>query len=180
MTDSYGLPRSHSLVERWGHWSPQLLISAIAAVIMLGLRPTAPTAATLLGSVGLFSFVIVTWLLMRQHDRRLCESCAASMPLNPSANAARHTRKFWLVHRGSDPRYVVPYLMVLVGSNFLMSPSGRIVWALVQASMMYLIAATATHRKLQPWCPWCSEDGGGEDRSIGNPDLPRGGRRQLV
>jgi hypothetical protein len=180
MTDSYGLPRAHPVLERWGHWSPQLLIAAIAAVILLGLRPPSQAPALLLTSVLLIAFVIVTWLLMRQHDRHLCESCAASMPLNPAEVAARQTRRFWLVHRGNDPRYLVPYLVVLLGSNVLTSPTGRIIWALVQASMMYLIAATASHRKLQPWCPWCSEDGGGDLVPLSGPDSPRGGRRQLV
>ena len=180
MTESFGLPPAHPLLERWGHWSSQLLIAAIGAVIVIGLRPTPGSPTILLTSMSLFAFVIVTWVLMRQHDRRLCESCAASMPLNPAEVAARHTRRFWLVHHSNNPRYAVPYLVILLGSNFLFSPTGRIVWALVQASMMYLIAAITTHRKLQPWCPWCSEDGGGDLVSLGDPDSPRGGRRQLV
>jgi hypothetical protein len=180
MTDSYGIPYRPSLTELWGHFSPQLLIAAIAAVIVLGLRPVAPGALTLLVATFLIAFVLVTWMLMRQHDRRLCESCAASIPLNPAAQAARYTMRFWLIHRGSNPRIAAPYLIVLIGSNFLTSSSGRIAWAVIQSSMMYLIAATATHRRLQPWCPWCSEDGGGDGAVVGGPDLPRGGRRQLV
>jgi len=74
----------------------------------------------------------------------------------------------------------VPYLVVLIGSNFLTSMPGRIVWALVQSTMIYLILAHASHRKLQPWCPWCSGGGGGTDQLDPDPDLPRGDRRQLV
>src|SRR5690349_10419478 len=109
MTDSYGLPRANPILDGWGHWSPQLLIASIVAIIVLGLRPAPPTPTTLLMSAFLLAFVIVTWLLMRQHDRRLCEACAASIPLNPAAQAARYRVRLWLVHRGSDPRIAVAY-----------------------------------------------------------------------
>ena len=34
MTESFGLPPAHPLLERWGHWSSQLLIAAIGVVIL--------------------------------------------------------------------------------------------------------------------------------------------------
>lgn len=180
MTESFGLSHSGSMSRRWGHFAPQLLGAAILGVIALGIRPMSPTPLTALSTVFLLSFVLVTWLHMRRHDRRLCESCAASMPLNAAEHAARFRRRFWLAHSGSNPWLLVPYLMVLIGSNFLMSPSGRIVWAVVQSSMIYLIMAHSTHRKLQPWCPWCSGGGSSTDETVGEPDLPRGDRRQLI
>jgi hypothetical protein len=103
---------------------------------------------------------------MRQHDRRLCEQCASAMPLNPAERAARCHRMFWLSHCGSQPRYLIPYLVVLIGSNFASTAAGRIGWAIVQSSMIYLILAYTTHRRLQPWCPWCRDDGGGEHEDI--------------
>jgi hypothetical protein len=45
--------------------------------------------------------------------------------------------------------------------------------------MVYLIAANATHRRLQPWCPWCSEGGGGSEVDDRPPVLPNDDR-QLV
>ena len=82
-----------------------------------------PTLLTLFTSLALLVFVVVTWLFMRQHDRRLCERCAASMPLNAAEHAARYSRRFRLAHAGSNPWVMVPYLIVLVGSNFLTTPS---------------------------------------------------------
>jgi hypothetical protein len=155
-------------------------MGAIAAIIAGRVLPITPTPGTLMLSASLFAFVIATWLLMRQHDRHLCEWCAASIPLNPSEQAARYHRRLWTVHTGSNPRYLVPYVIVLVGSNLLTSYSGRLFWAVAQSSMIYLIAATTSHRKLQPWCPWCKGDGGGDDVLQDDPDLPRGDRRQLV
>lgn len=136
----------------------------------------APTLLTLLTSLTLLVFVVVTWLFMRQHDRRLCERCAASMPLNAAEHAARYGRRFRLAHAGGNPWVMVPYLIVLVGSNFLTSPAGRIGWALVQSTMIYLIMAHCSHRRLQPWCPQCSGGGGGEREDVVEPDLPRGDR----
>lgn len=176
MTHSIGLPYTNGLARYWGHRAPQLLNLSILGAIALGIRPLTPTPLTILTAVVLLAFVIVTWLFMRQHDRRLCERCAASMPLNAAEHAARFNRRFWLAHAGSNPRVMVPYLVVLVGSNFLTGTVGRLGWALVQSSMIYLIMAHSSHRKLQPWCPQCSGGGGGNRDNVDEPDLPRGDR----
>ena len=176
MTHSIDLPYPGGLARVWGHRAPQLLGGAILGAIALGVRPMTPTPLTILTSLLLLVFVIVTWLFMRQHDRRLCESCAASMPLNAAEHAARFGRRFRLAHAGGNPRLMIPYLVVLVGSNFLTGPVGRIGWALVQSTMIYLIVAHSSHRKLQPWCPQCSGGGGGNRDNVDEPDSPRGDR----
>jgi hypothetical protein len=182
MTHSFGYARpANGVLELWGHFSPLLLKLAIAATIAFGVFAGAPSVVGALMRVGLLAFVVLTWLRMRQHDRRLCEACAASIPLNASERAHRHRRKFATAHAGTNAKIVVPYLIVLLGSNFLLTvPGGRWPWAVVQASMIYLISAHSMHRKLQPWCPWCSEGGGGAERSADEPDSPRGRGRQLV
>jgi hypothetical protein len=128
------------------------------------------------GALALILVVLASWLAMRRHDRRLCEQCVAAMPLNPSEEASRYRRRFWTAHSLSEPRYLVPYLVVLIGSNFASSAPGRIAWALIQSSMIYLIAAQVTHRRLQPWCPWCRDDGGGEHVDEAPPVLPHDDR----
>jgi Na+/melibiose symporter-like transporter len=173
-------PWSERLYGRWGHFAPELLIGAIGAVIVLGLHPIAGPLA-LGASFGLVSFVLVSWLLMRRHDRSLCEHCVADMPLNPSELAARYNRRFWMSHAGAEPRFVLPYLAVLIGSNFATGTYGRFAWAIVQSSMIYLILAYSTHRRLQPWCPWCRGGGGGwDDHDPATPDPVPDGRRQLI
>jgi ribosomal protein S27AE len=176
LTHSISLPYSGRLARGWGHRATHLLSGAILGAIALGVRPMTPTLLTLLTSLTLLVFVVVTWLFMRQHDRRLCERCAASMPLNAAEHAARFGRRFRLAHAGGNPRVMVPYLIVLVGSNFLTGPVGRIGWALVQSTMIYLIMAHSSHRKLQPWCPQCSGGGGRSRDNVTEPDLPRGDR----
>jgi hypothetical protein len=161
------------IADVWGHFAPELLSAGILAAIALGLRPPASYLALTL-PIALMAFIIATWLLMRRHDRRLCEHCVASMPLNPAERAVRLRRRFWLAHFAPDRRFLIPYFAVLVGSNFLPGTGGRVIWAVVQCSMIYLIMSYVAHRRLQPWCPWCSDGGGGSDRDddVAPPPLP--------
>jgi hypothetical protein len=178
MAESARLPWGARLSTALGHHATNMLAGAIVAVVAIQVVPLPPLMA-LTVSVTLFAFVLLCWLLMREHDRRLCEQCALAMPLNPAEEAKRHQRRFWMAHTGSEPRFLVPYLIVLVSSNFATSTIGRIGWAVIQLSMVYLIVSQSTHRKLQPWCPWCSGGGGGDEVDETPPVLPHDDR-QLV
>lgn len=161
-----------------GHHAAGILIGAVVAVVALPVLPL-PGLLVLTVPAALFGVVILSWLLMRQHDRRLCEMCMLSMPLNAAEQASRYKRRFWMAHTGAEPRFMVPYLVVLISSNFATSTIGRACWALIQLSMVYLILSQSTHRKLQPWCPWCSGGGGGEHVDELPPVLPNDDR-QLI
>ncbi|HEV7205295.1 MAG TPA: hypothetical protein VGN18_11855 [Jatrophihabitans sp.] len=177
MTSFYAdVPRTQRMADRLGHYSTGMLMGAIGGAIAIGLFPPPGLLAITL-PVLLFAFVIVSWLLMRHHDRRLCEHCVLSMPLNPSEQANRFQRRFWLAHTGSEPRFLIPYLAALIGSNFLTTTLGRVAWAVIQSSMIYLVLANTTHRRLQPWCPWCSGGGGGEEVDETPPVLPNDDRQ---
>ena len=166
----------------WGHWGAQLLIGSIVAAIALVVRPLPPDSPfSIILPVTLFAFVIASWLLMRKHDRRLCETCMASMPLNAEELAVRYKHRFAVAHLAQNRALTVAYLLALLASNFVLlnpsvlpDPLGRYVWALVQTTMIYLILASATHRKLQPWCPQC-KGGGGEKEDVDAPEpVPTG------
>jgi hypothetical protein len=178
MTGSASLPWGERLAASLGHRASEMLVVSVLAVVVIQFVPIPPFVA-LTVSITLFAFVLLSWLLLRDHDRRLCEQCVTSMPLNPSEQAVRYKRRFWMAHTGSEPRFLVPYIVVLVSSNFATSPAGRIGWAIIQLSMVYLILAQGTHRRLQPWCPWCSDGGGGEEIDETPPVLPHDDR-QLV
>jgi hypothetical protein len=155
-----------------GHHANEILITAIVAVVAVGFFPL-PGLFTFTVPIALFGVVLLSWVLMRAHDRRLCEQCLLSMPLNPSEKAVRYKRRFWMAHTGSEPRFLVPYLVVLISSNFATTTTiGRIGWGLIQLTMVYLIMSQSTHRKLQPWCPWCSQDGGGSEVDEPEPVVP--------
>jgi hypothetical protein len=155
-----------------------LLCASIFGVIIVGLYPP-PGALALTVPLLLAVVVVGSWLLMRRHDRRLCEQCAATMPLNPGNQAARYGRRFWVAHTGAERRFLIPYVVVLIGSNFFPGTLGRVVWVIMQLSMVYLIMSYTAHRKLQPWCPWCSEGGGGSRHSDAPDPLPDD-RRLLI
>lgn len=168
------------LADAWGHRAPALLCLSIVAAIAVGLRPP-PGLLALTVPLALMAFVVASWLMMRRHDRRLCEQCMSSMPLNAAERATRYRRRFWMAHTGSERRFLFPYLAVLVGSNFFPGTAGHIAWAVIQCSMIYLIMSHVAHRRFQPWCPWCSGGGGGSERADDTvpPPLPDNDR-QLV
>lgn len=173
---AHGLPDQHRALARIGHHATTLLIASIIGVVLVGLVPP-PGLLAVTVPIALFAFVVATFLLMRQHDRSLCEQCMLSMPLDAAAKATRMQRRFWMSHTGAEPRFLVPYLAVLIGSNFATTTLGRGLWAVMQLSMIYLLLSNATHRKLQPWCPWCSDGGGGEEVDETPPVLPHDDRQ---
>lgn len=176
MSHYAGVPWTSRLVERIGHHASVMLIVSVVGAVVLGLYPLSGVFAFSV-PVALFGFVLLSWVLMRQHDRRLCEICMTSMPLNPSEQATKLRRRFWMAHTGSEPRFLIPYLAVLIGSNFTTTTYGRYGWAIVQLSMIYLLLAQSTHRRLQPWCPWCSDGGGGEEVDHTPPVRPNDDRQ---
>jgi len=124
--------------------------------------------------------VVASWLILRRHDRRLCEQCVAALPLNPSGRAAGYRFRFRLAHLGSRPDALAAYFAVLVGTNFIPGVVGKALWTAAQLSMIYLIRSYVAHRRLQPWCPWCS-DGAGGSELIDDPVAPLpDDRHQLV
>ena len=177
------VPEPSRFARRWGHWGSQVLIAAILVSIAIVLRPLpydSPEAA--LVPVLLVLVVLASWLLMRQHDRRLCEDCMRSLPLDPAQDAARFRRRLRLAHLVADRRLVVGYLLLLLASNLLLVESlvpaelGRLLWGAVQSTMIYLVLAYNTHRRLQPWCRQCG--GGGDDSQEDAPvPLPTGSSR---
>ena len=76
---------SARVVDAWGHLAPEILCTSIVAAILVGLRPPGGLLALTL-PISLMALVVTSWLLMRRHDRRLCELCAAAMPLNAAEN----------------------------------------------------------------------------------------------
>jgi hypothetical protein len=166
-------PFSAEVINQWGHWAAQVLSGTICATILLRVWSPEPAGAvSILAPPTLVAVVLTSWLLMRRHDRRLCEHCMTDMPLNPSDSAARYHRRLATAHLGSNKVLAIGYLTVLVGSALLPGTRGLVIWSLAQASMIYLLICYTTHRRLQPWCPACRGDGDGIAKS---PDpAPRG------
>ena len=167
MEHSHEPAEARSFLDVWGHYAGECMIVAIAGQIFAGLYPQRGLTGVVIG-VAIMALLISSFLVMRRHDRRLCETCMAELPLNPEAVVQRQQMRFWVTHTGSEPKYLVPYLVVVFGSSFAYNVIGRIPWAIIQATLIYLILAQITHRKLQPWCPWCKNGG---DRNPALPDV---------
>ena len=179
------VPEPGRLARQWGHWAPWMLVAAVVATIGHGVwPPPAGSAAAALVPVLLVAWVVPSWLLLRHHDRRLCEDCMAGMPLDPAGDARRFDRRLAVVHLAGDRRVVLAYVTVLVASHLLLLGAraaagpgpGELAWALVQASLVYLVLAHGTHRRLQPWCRHCAGGGGGDGAAAPDP-APTGSRR---
>jgi len=160
----------------WGHHSAKLLIATIIGAIYLRIEPLPPgSMVSLLAPIAIMVLVVISWLLIRAHSRRLCEACMSAMPLNAAAVAARNTRRFQVTHLGSNRPLVLAYFAVLVASAFIPGTIGLVIWTAVQASMIYLVLSYSSHRMLQPWCPLCSDNGGGNWKDVETPDpVPQG------
>jgi hypothetical protein len=164
MEHTHGL-QLERLGSVWGHYGGEALIAAIGASIAVGLYPQHGMPGLII-ALAIIGLVIGSFLLMRRHDRQLCETCMVRMPLNPSGEAERKKARFWVAHTGTQPRFMVPYLAVVLGSSLFYEVIGRVPWAIIQSTLVYLVLAQVTHRRLQPWCPWCRSGG---DHS---PELP--------
>lgn len=172
VSSEYSSPRS-ALLQFWGHYGSQALLLEIAAAIALGSQPIRYTHLGARLAMILAILVLATFVIMRRHDRQLCEHCVSEIPLDLERAAHRARFRFWMAHEGCRIHFVVPYFAVLIATNFLPGDFGRLIWAFAQSTMVYLIMASSTHRKLQPWCPWCKGDGGGDHILDPDPLLPR-------
>jgi hypothetical protein len=170
---------SARLLDVWGHHAPDVLSLAVVGAVVVGLKPP-PGALALTVPLALAAVVVTSWLLLRRHDRRLCENCISEMPLDPSKRAASYRLRFQLAHAGGQPGALATYFAVLIGSNFIPGLVGRVVWSLAQLSLIYLMRSYVTHRRLQPWCPWCRQDGGGSEEFDDSVPPPPSDRHQLV
>lgn len=167
--------------RRLGHWAPQVLVAVIAAQMVSVLRPPSYDAAAAVAiPVTLIALVLLSWAALRQHDRRLCEDCMASMPLNPTEAALHYRARLAVVHLATNLRLVIAYLVVLLAGNLVLHLSlvpvhlGRALYAGLQLTLIYLVLSYSTHRRLQPWCRRCR--GGGDDHVETPEPSPTGTR----
>jgi hypothetical protein len=154
-----------------GHYAPWVLTALLAVLIALTLVPAAmadvpwPVLALVLVATVLLAASILA------HNRRLCERCIASLPLDASNVASRYAVRFRVAHLFEHKLFALGYLATLIGSAARYAhPEGRYAWALAQASLGYLVFVYVTHQRLQPWCPYCRN--GGEELTAPTAPTP--------
>ncbi len=152
-----------------GHYAPWILATMVGLLTLFTLVPA--VAAYVPWPVFLVMLVVTVLLAVSvfAHNRRLCERCIASMPLNASTVASRYGLRFRVAHLFERRLFALGYLVALSVSSLLYSdPVGRYAWAAALASLVYLLLVYVTHQRLQPWCPRCRN--GGEEHTA--PTVP--------
>ncbi len=175
-SDSDSAPWAGRGVSRWAHYGPVWLWISVGAIVAFGLNPVdLSTNSALLALTAIVACAFIGWRSMRHHDRRLCERCVVSMPLNPADVAARYRIRFAIVHALVVRPIGLSYLALVIGSDLVLlhGPTiERIGWAVIQLSMVYLVVAYSSHRRLQPWCPQCRGGHGERDHSFDRGPAP--------
>jgi hypothetical protein len=143
-----------------GHYAPGLLVTVVGALIVMTVVPAVGAAVPV---VALFALLAVTLFLayaVLAHNRQLCERCVRALPLDASSTAARYGLRFRVAHLFESKVFAGFYLVVVLGTALLAThPIGRYGWALVQATLAYLLFVYVTHQRYQPWCPTCRNGG---------------------
>jgi hypothetical protein len=147
-----------------GHYAPWFLAGLVCGLIVLTLVPGLSDSVpwpVLLAVLGLAGYLA---LCVFAHNRRLCERCIGSVPLDASKVAERYGLRFRVAHLFEHRVLALSFLAAVLGCAAVAAhPVGRYAWAVAQASLVYLLFVYVTHQRLQPWCPRCGH--GGEERS---------------
>jgi hypothetical protein len=90
---------------------------------------------------------------------------------HPPATHRQNRETRGVAHLFERKPFAFGYLGGVLGCAFLSShPVGRYGWAVIQASLAYLLLVYVTHQRLAPWCPYCGN--GGEDGTVPTSPTP--------
>lgn len=173
--------------RRWPHYASYAVPALVGGAILIG--AASPWRVTswnpldnLHHSAGLFSwaslaslgYVAALWAAIyvsMLHTSRPCLVCAARLPLDPQA-ATERARPLLRLHHRSEPWLGYRPMLAYMAGVFLLPPGWPLnIWMIVAMSALLGVLVAATrHEKLQPWCPWCRRDDGGEDERMPEPD----------
>jgi hypothetical protein len=156
--------------SRWGHSGPTIFVVVIGAMALLTVLPVAyPPGGKPLISLAFIAVMFTTYFEMRKHDRGLCERCVAEFPLNPAQDAETYSRRLATVHLLAEKRAAAWYLAAILVACLLpiLAPAplrtpALVLWLASLASLAYILQSGVTHRRLQPWCPQCGNQGGND------------------
>ena len=182
MSHAFGNDWATPAASRWGHAGPSIFVGIISSMALLAVLPVPyPPGGKPLVSLTFIVLMLVTFVEMRKHDRGLCERCAADFPLNPAQDAETHSRRLATVHLMADKRIARWYLVAILVACLLpifvpemLQLPARALWLASLASLVYVVQSGVTHRRLQPWCPQCGNQGGEEQVDTPEP-MPMGG-----
>lgn len=159
-------------LKRHRHYGTNIIIAyLLIAMVVFPLPLPDPIYFVLVGILALLLVVGQSASLWHSYGD-LCEKCISTMPLNPQAKAERQKRFLQTFHRmyGSPRRTMVTSAIqaaLAVGTlaSAFLAPD-VVTSVLLEVMLLDLLVVHVTgnsHRKYQPWCPWCRDDGGHGD-----------------
>jgi hypothetical protein len=159
------------MIRTVGHYAPWFLAALVGVLIAATLTPGVAAVVTWYVLAGLFVVALLLGMSIIAHNRRLCERCISSLPLDAPTVARRYAVRFRVAHLFESRLFAIVYLSAVVGAALLYShPVGRYGWAAAEASLVYLLFVYVTHQRLQPWCPHCRN--GGDERRVPTSPTP--------
>jgi hypothetical protein len=168
-----------NFIDKHRHWGQH-----IAIVLMLGLGganwlPIGELGHRITNAVmiGLVTGAILVnyWMHL---TGPLCEDCIKSMPLDGNEVAARRKPVLKAFHKVNEGHGRWGYFILLTGLAFLTYAFKEYSapYNVVNSALSFVIAtawwAVLVHRRLQPWCPFCHWDDGGEKEPSPDPIVP--------
>lgn len=151
-----------------GHYRYHLLIFGITLLILGNLIGSFHTEWL----VWLTFTIWVTTIMVpitgiRYHLNNLCEKCISEAPDDPDAEVTTHKRELRLFHSPQIRAVTFALLLAWGVFAFRLSQRPHLAWWLVLADCLGLALLAyggfimLTHRRLEPWCPYCRSGGGG-------------------
>ncbi|MFE5852983.1 hypothetical protein ACFQ61_07145 [Streptomyces sp. NPDC056500] len=131
-----------------------------------------------LAYTGLNTLAIWVGLILMQLHRKgsLCEKCIAELPLNPQDRAASPYVRIPLraghILYGSGFMTTVTMVCVIATTGGALFTSGLLRIVLQESALVLLLLITLQdyhHSKYGPWCPWC-DNGDGDDDRVQQPE----------
>jgi hypothetical protein len=178
----FGNEWAQPTASRWGHHGPTVLMGVFGTMATLAVLPVPyPANGKPFVSLTFIVLMLITYVEMRKHDRGLCERCVSDFPLNPAQDAETYRRRLRLVHALAEKRAAAWFLAAIVVACLLphlvpgwLAVPALGVWLASLAVLIYYVQSGQTHRKLQPWCPECGNQGGSDNIEAPEP-MPMGG-----
>ena len=169
-----GVPSFVRLLHVAGRWLPAAMVLT-ALLALASVTEAVPERANTLASALVLSWTVGGVF----HSLRPCLACAAALPLNGAERAEKRHAMLGVFHAVADRMTRTRWagagaVACVVVCSMVLGWLGQrdvaeLFVLLVTLTFAPFVACSQVHSMLQPWCPWCRDDGGG-GRGVNDPD----------
>jgi hypothetical protein len=157
------------------HYPLQVAVVLIALDVGARFPMTLSAVPWVLAAVVFALFVAFLYSQFRHQQAGLCEQCAKDTPLDPQKAVNQRMRWLKLTHKLFDTKWrrvvgLLPLGIALAGWVTIgWFHLGWITAPLFWAAMLGPAVLVRIHNPLQPWCPFCHWDDGGDEEPSPEP-----------